>query len=119
MCSEVWGRRNGHMDSSLMEQQRQAEGRGRQKRGEMGRRGVFRLFEDFARGLAIDDASDEDQCRKARELLGYDRDYPYDTEVRDRFHDKACGIDHTAVDHMIKPLAKPPSFTEIEFEAPE
>jgi hypothetical protein len=76
-------------------------------------------FEDFARGLAIDDASDEDQCRKARELLGYDRDYPYDTEVRDRFNDKACGIDHTAVDHMIKPLAKPPSFTEIEFEAPE
>jgi hypothetical protein len=76
-------------------------------------------FEDFARDLAIDDASDEDQCRKARELLGYDRDYPYDTEVRDRFNDKACGIDHTAVDHMIKPLAKPPSFTEIEFEAPE
>jgi hypothetical protein len=23
------------------------------------------------------------------------------------------------VDHMVKPLAKPPAFTEIEFEAPE
>jgi hypothetical protein len=76
-------------------------------------------FEDFARGLVINDESDEDQCRKARELLGFDRDYPYDTEVRDRFNDKACGIDYTTVDHMTKPLSKPPAFSEIEFEAPE
>jgi hypothetical protein len=82
-------------------------------------KGFSPSFEDFARGLVIDDASDEDQCRKARELMGFDRDYPYDTEVRERFNDKACGIDHTAVDHMVKPLAKPPAFTEIDFEAPE
>jgi hypothetical protein len=82
-------------------------------------KGFSPSFEDFARGLVIDDASDEDQCRKARELMGFDRDYPYDTEVRERFNDKACGIDHTAVDHMVKPLAKPPAFKEIDFEAPE
>jgi hypothetical protein len=76
-------------------------------------------FEDFAQGLVISDERDEDQCRNARELLGFDRDYPYDTEVRDRFNDKACGIDHTTVDHMSEALAEPPVFTEVKFEAQE
>jgi hypothetical protein len=76
-------------------------------------------FEDFAQGLVINDERDEDQCRNARELLGFDRDYPYDTEVRDRFNDKACGIDHTTLDHMSEALAEPPVFTEVKFEAQE
>jgi hypothetical protein len=53
-------------------------------------------FEAFSRGLAIKDATDEEQCRKAREELGFDKDYPFDTEIRDNFHDHMVSfqIDH-------------------------
>ncbi len=33
-------------------------------------------FEDFAKELVIEDASDEDQCRHTREQLGFDKDHP-------------------------------------------
>lgn len=32
-------------------------------------------FKEFSRDLIIDDEADEDQCRNARELLGFDRDH--------------------------------------------
>lgn len=77
-------------------------------------------FEDFAKDLVIDDASDEDQCRNARELLGYDRDYPFDTEVRDTFNDYMCdGEVFTEADHLSEGLSRPPEFIEVVFEAPE
>ena len=76
-------------------------------------------FEDFAWDLIIEDASTEDLCRTTRELLGYDRDYPFDT-VRDKFNDFMCdGIVFTAADHYAEGLSAPPEFTEVEFEAPE
>jgi hypothetical protein len=55
-------------------------------------------FDTFSRGLAINDAADEDQCRKIREKLGFDKDYPFDTEIRDNFHDHMVSsqIDHTS-----------------------
>ena len=76
-------------------------------------------FEDFALTLVIGDETDEDQCGDAREMLGFERDHPHDTEVVDAFNDYACDIDFTAVDDMSEGLAEPPVFTEVEFEAPE
>ena len=76
-------------------------------------------FEEFTLSLVIDDETDEEQCGDAREMLGYDRDHPHDTEVVDAFNDYACDIDFTTVDHMSEGLAEPPVFTEVEFEAPE
>ena len=75
-------------------------------------------FEDFAQNLAIDDATDEDQCRNAQQELGFDRDYLFDTEVRDEFIDYTCIMHFTGVDTMTEDLADPPVFTEVNFEAP-
>lgn len=77
-------------------------------------------FDAFSLGLIIDDATDEDQCRNTREMLGFDRDYPFDLEVRDEYHDLMCqGVEFTAVDHLTSGLSEPPVFEEVEFEAPE
>ena len=62
-------------------------------------------FDDFAKELVVNDASDEDQCRKVRETLGFDKDYPFDVEVCDNFHQHQCdpfftGIDHTSGNDM-------------------
>jgi hypothetical protein len=71
-------------------------------------------------GLIIDDATDEDQCRNTREKLGFDRDYPFDLEVRDEYHNMMCrGVEFTAMDHLTNGLSRPPVFEEVEFEAPE
>jgi hypothetical protein len=77
-------------------------------------------FDTYSLDLIIDDASDEDQCRNTREKLGFDRDYPFDLEVRDEYHDLMCqGVEFTAVDHLTSGLSEPPVFEEVEFEAPE
>jgi hypothetical protein len=81
--------------------------------------GFSQSFENIAQGIVIDDETDEDQCRQSRELLGSDRDYPYDTEVVDKFKDMACGLEFDTYDHMTEPLSAPPVFDEVEFEAPE
>ena len=62
-------------------------------------------FDDFANGLVVNDASDEDQCRKVREALGFNKDHPFDTEVRENFHQHQCdpfftGVDHTSGNDM-------------------
>ena len=62
-------------------------------------------FDDFAKELVVNDASDEDQCRKVREGLGFDKDHPFDVEVRDNFHQHQCdpfftGVDHTSGNDM-------------------
>ena len=50
----------------------------------------------------------------------HQRDYPFDTEVRDTFLDYMCnGAEFTALDHLSEGLSDPPTFTEVEFEAPE
>jgi len=76
-------------------------------------------FEDFAQNFVITDDQKEDQCERAREELGFDKDHPYDLEVRDKFNEYACDIHFTGVDHLSEGLSEPPTFTEVEFEAPE
>jgi hypothetical protein len=77
-------------------------------------------FDAYSLDLIIDDATDEDQCRNTRKKLGFDRDYPFDMEVRDKYHDLMCqGVEFTAVDHLTSGLSEPPVFEEVEFEAPE
>ena len=44
-------------------------------------------FEDFAKGLSITDASDEEECGDTREELGFDKDHLFDVEVLDNFHE--------------------------------
>ena len=56
-------------------------------------------FDGFAKDLVVDDASDEDQCRKVREELGFHKDHPFDVEVRDNFHQHQCDPFFTGVDH--------------------
>ena len=62
-------------------------------------------FDAFANNIAIEDAADEDQCRKVREELGFDKDHPFDTEVRDNFLQHQCdpffsGIDYVSGEDM-------------------
>ena len=47
-------------------------------------------FDNWAKDLAIKDAGDEDQCRKLRETLGFDKDHPFDVEIADKFHEHMC-----------------------------
>ena len=56
-------------------------------------------FDGFAKDLVVNDASDEDQCRKVREELGFHKDHPFDVEVRDNFHQHQCDPFFTGVDH--------------------
>eukprot|EP00956_Cyclotella_meneghiniana_P041795 scaffold240115_cov36-Cyclotella_meneghiniana.AAC.2 len=85
-------------------------------------------FDDFAKEIVVNDASDEDQCRKVREALGFDKDHPFDVEVRENFHQHQCdpfftGVDHTSGNDM-EALSAPPKFemveyTPVEYEAVE
>eukprot|EP00956_Cyclotella_meneghiniana_P027863 scaffold63549_cov35-Cyclotella_meneghiniana.AAC.1 len=85
-------------------------------------------FDDFAKELVVNDASDEDQCRKVREGLGFDKDHPFDVEVSDNFYQHQCdpfftGVDHTSGNDM-EALSAPPKFemveyTPVEYEAVE
>ena len=59
-------------------------------------------FDDFAKELVIEDSSDEDQCRNVREKMGFDKDHPFDTEVRDSFYEHQCDPFFTGVDHVSK-----------------
>ena len=83
-------------------------------------------FDDFARDLVINDATDEEQCGKAREKLGFEKDHPFDTEVRESFHEHQCDPLFTGVDHVgpSPSLEAPPQFamveyTPVEYEAVE
>lgn len=107
--------------------------------------GFSQSFDDFARNLVISDAGNENQCMNARVGLGFDKDHPYDTEVCDTFRDYTCDIHFTGkyndrsmvtfsyipkylilfiivvkgLDVVSGGLSKPPTFTEVDFEAPE
>ena len=67
-------------------------------------------FDDFAKELVVNDASDEDQCRKVREALGFDKDHPFDVDVRENFHQHQCdpfftGVDHTSGNDIMEALS--------------
>ena len=58
------------------------------------------------------------------EQLGFDKEYPFDTEVRDSFHERMCDEMFTGVDHDRNALEGPPQFamaeyTSVEYEAIE
>ena len=57
-------------------------------------------FDNFAKELFVNDPSDEDQCRKVREALGFDRDYPFDVEVSENYHEHQCDPFFSGVDHV-------------------
>ena len=76
-------------------------------------------FEKFARGINITDASDESKCQTAREELGFDRDYPYDTEVCATFNSELCDQLYTEVDIMTDGLDKDLTWTRIHYEPPK
>ena len=44
-------------------------------------------FEEFAKGLSIADASNQEECGETREQLGFDKDYSFDVDVKDKFHE--------------------------------
>lgn len=52
--------------------------------------GFSESFESFAQNLIIYDPADEEQCENTRRGLGYDENYPYDTEVCDQFNKYLC-----------------------------
>ena len=81
--------------------------------------GFSSSFDLFAKELVISDASDEEQCMNTREQLGFDKEHPFDTEVRDKFYDHMCDPFFTFVDHSVEPLAAPPQFELIEYTPEE
>lgn len=76
-------------------------------------------FDVFAKGLVITDPANEEQCRKTREQLGFDKDYLFDTEVRDSFHERMCDEFFTGVDHDRNALEGPPQFAMVEYTSVE
>ena len=56
-------------------------------------------FESFARELAINDVTDEAQCEKVRQELGFDKDHPFDVEVKANFDEHKCDPFFTGIDH--------------------
>ena len=95
-----------------------------------------RAFEDFASGFVINTAADEDECKAAREEMGFEPDHPFDTDVCHSFKEHMCDPFFTGIDHMTETLAVQPKFEpvppkfepveyeeeeyeEVEYEAPE
>ena len=75
-----------------------------------------RSFEDFALNLVIYDASDEARCQEVREVLGFESDHPFDTEVCQEFESYMCDRNFDEVDTLLGGLDKPPTFEAIEYE---
>ena len=74
-----------------------------------------RAFEDFTKYFVINNAADKDQCRDAREEMGFEPDHPFDTEVCQKFKDHMCDHFFTGIDH----LTGPPKFEHVEYEEVE
>ena len=58
-------------------------------------------FEDFAKKLVIKDPSLETRCGEVREELGFDSNYPFDTEVCQKFQSFMCDEFFTQVDDVL------------------
>eukprot|EP00584_Thalassiosira_punctigera_P027883 CAMPEP_0172576342 /NCGR_PEP_ID=MMETSP1067-20121228/137666_1 /TAXON_ID=265564 ORGANISM="Thalassiosira punctigera, Strain Tpunct2005C2" /NCGR_SAMPLE_ID=MMETSP1067 /ASSEMBLY_ACC=CAM_ASM_000444 /LENGTH=2652 /DNA_ID=CAMNT_0013369009 /DNA_START=2375 /DNA_END=10333 /DNA_ORIENTATION=- len=80
-----------------------------------------RAFEDFIvnNKIVIKNSADEDQCKHVREELGFDPDFPFDTEVCRKFNDFMCDPFFTGVDHVIEIFVGPPQFDQVEYEEVE
>ena len=78
-----------------------------------------RAFEDFTKDFVINNAADEDQCRDAREEMGFEPDHPFDTEVCQKFKDHMCDPFFTGIDHLTESLTEPPKFEQVEYEEVE
>ena len=78
-----------------------------------------RAFEDFVEDFVINNAADEDQCRAAREEIGFEPDHPFDTEVCQTFKDHMCDEFFTGIDHLTDGMAAPPEFEQVEYEEVE
>jgi hypothetical protein len=57
-------------------------------------------FEQFAKDIEIDDATDEEECSYARQQLGFDNDYMYDAEVCAEFRERMCDPFYDDVDEV-------------------
>jgi len=75
--------------------------------------------DSFASALAIVDDTDEEQCEKVREELGYEADHPFDVEVAEKFTEHMCDVFFSGVDHMTEFSIKPPQFEKVEYEEVE
>ena len=78
-----------------------------------------RAFEDFTKDFVITNAADEDQCRDAREEMGFEPDHLFDTEVCRKFKDHMCDPFFTGIDHLTESLTEPPKFEQVEYEEVE
>lgn len=72
-------------------------------------------FEEFAKKFQILDPSQEKQCQEVREKLGFEADYPFDTEVCQAFESYMCDEYFTTMD-TAKESLKTPKFEEIKYE---
>ncbi|KAL7552006.1 hypothetical protein ACHAWF_015217 [Thalassiosira exigua] len=62
--------------------------------------GYTTSFEEFAQDLVILDAWDQDQCSNSRQGLGFEADYPFDTEVCEAFIEQECSEFYNDVDGL-------------------
>ena len=73
-------------------------------------------FEDFAVTLVIDNAANKDQCGAARQALGFDEDFQFDTEVCDEFKRRECDPFFDAIDDDRK--GDDVTFHDISYDPP-
>ena len=66
--------------------------------------------------LVIADPGDEEECRNAREELGFEPDHPHDTEVCEEFESQMCSPFFDGVDEMTHGLEDPPEYEEVVYE---
>lgn len=71
-------------------------------------------FDDFSKGLVIDDPADAVRCGEVRVALGFSPNHPFDTEVCEKFESHMCDQFFTEVDIMVDNL-KGSSFTSIDY----
>ena len=77
-------------------------------------------FTDFVDGFQIEDASDEEQCRYARESLRFDPEYIDDEEICSELADIKCGLNPMRLQLLrggdYEELDEIPEFEEFGFE---
>ena len=76
-------------------------------------------FEFFALEIVILDPTDEKSCQEAREGLGHEPDYPFDTEVCDSFNEMMCDPLFFNADVFNEPLGGTNDGTSGVYQPPE
>ena len=80
----------------------------------VGEPGYSEAFDEFTADLNITDAKEEEQCRTARELLGFDSDYSDDNEICRQFERLKCDSFFGDIDGFRS--GKTTSFPDFDFE---